>query len=58
MNHYKGMFDDRFLECDAKDEQEAQEIMKQLLLAEITADPEPFIVWEDSKNESNTDQLI
>lgn len=45
MKKYKGIYPDKLLECEAETEQEAQEKMKQMLLAQIQEDEEPVIVW-------------
>ena len=49
---YKGYYPDITFDCVAKDEAEAQRILKKQLLAEIEADDEPLIVWLDHEEES------
>jgi len=46
MTHYEGMYLDTILECDADSEEEAQQIMKRILLEMIMDDPDPLLVWE------------
>lgn len=46
---YKGIYPDKFLECFAETEEEAQRKMKQLLIESIQADDEPIITWEEGE---------
>lgn len=45
MKHYRGIYGDTFLECDAENEEEAQRILKEMLIEMITMENEPFIIW-------------
>jgi len=49
---YKGIYPDKFLECEAETEQEAQEKMKQILLESVQNDEEPVIVWCECEAEA------
>jgi len=55
MTHYEGMYLDTILECDADSEEEAQQIMKRILLEMIMDDPDPLLVWEQPMYHKRTD---
>jgi len=47
MKKYKGIYPDKFLECEAETEQEAQEKMKQMLIESVQEDESPIILWDE-----------
>ena len=49
MKTYKGIYPDKFLECVADTEAEAQIKMKQLLIELIQESDNPIIIWEEGE---------
>lgn len=45
---FVGLLPDQFVQIEASSEEEAQKLLKEKLLAEIAANPEPFILWENT----------
>ena len=45
---WQGMYPDAFFECEADSAEEAQAIMKHLLLEDIQKKEAPLIVWENT----------
>lgn len=52
MKKYKGIYPDKFLECEAETEEEAQEKMKKLLIASVQEDDSPIIIWDEGEVEA------
>lgn len=52
---YQGMFSDTFMHVEAASEEEAKEKLMQAFLLKVSADTDPFIVWED--NAANVEYL-
>ena len=54
MKKFKGIYPDKFLECEAETEEEAQIKMKKLLIEEIEKDMSPIIIWDEGEVDSPT----
>lgn len=58
LKKFKGIYPDKYLECEAETEDEAQKKMKELLISLIQKDDAPIIVWDEGEVESNANLFV
>lgn len=55
MNSYRGLFADWFVNVEAESEADAQNKMREALIAYLNANREPFVLWErDVQSETSS----